>query len=370
MSQDSSSSADPSIASETVATTTTPVADGAGATDSAKISKMVYCETCGFGLNSEVQATAHYSGKSHLKKVKQLGSGSGHAPGTAPSSGLATKHTWPACQNKWGTAHESKFGATSSLQQPKKSMFSQRETNVESYVALKEYGMLKSKSECTQPPPISSNSSDNTLRFGAYGQILPPTEPTTATPPQVVLNSNPVEKAVLDNFLGILPTKRRKIVNCDLCDMIFNSDSQANAHFEGTKHKRKLNTVATAAAAAAAPSSTSPAAADADTMTTTVKEDLKTSFFCEICSITVNSQKQLDAHFLGQSHKNKTKSVKTGNNGNTEHQGNLWTEVTGHQPGWFFCSVCNISVPTPVALNQHVTSTGHIDRKKQDKNGS
>ena len=54
-------------------------------------------------------------------------------------------------------------------------------------------------------------------------------------PPVQQTNLNPVAKAVMDNFLGILPTKRRKIVNCHVCGLLFNSDSQAEAHFQGAK---------------------------------------------------------------------------------------------------------------------------------------
>ncbi len=38
-----------------------------------KVNKAVKCETCNITLNSEVQAQQHYSGKNHLKKMKQLG---------------------------------------------------------------------------------------------------------------------------------------------------------------------------------------------------------------------------------------------------------------------------------------------------------
>ena len=36
-----------------------------------KVNKSVRCETCGISLNSEQQAQQHYSGKNHLKKLKQ-----------------------------------------------------------------------------------------------------------------------------------------------------------------------------------------------------------------------------------------------------------------------------------------------------------
>ncbi len=38
-----------------------------------KVNKAVKCDTCNISLNSEQQAQQHYSGKNHLKKMKQLG---------------------------------------------------------------------------------------------------------------------------------------------------------------------------------------------------------------------------------------------------------------------------------------------------------
>jgi len=82
----------------------------------------------------------------------------------------------------------------------------------------------------------------STVPFGQstvpFGQSIVPFGQSTNPPVQT--NVNPVAKAVMDNFLGILPTKRRKIVRCDVCGLNFNSDSQAEAHFKGAKHKRKV----------------------------------------------------------------------------------------------------------------------------------
>lgn len=85
---------------------------------------------------------------------------------------------------------------------------------------------------------ISSNG-NNSLQSTRYsGQSTGPFG--QATNPPVQTNLNPVAKAVMDNFLGILPTKRRKVVNCHVCGLTFNSDSQAEAHFQGAKHQRKV----------------------------------------------------------------------------------------------------------------------------------
>lgn len=49
-----------------------------------KVSRTVKCETCGITLNSEQQAQQHYSGKTHLKKLRQ-------------STGQTGKFKWNIC---------------------------------------------------------------------------------------------------------------------------------------------------------------------------------------------------------------------------------------------------------------------------------
>ncbi|XP_041798892.1 zinc finger protein 385D isoform X1 [Chelmon rostratus] len=51
---------------------------------------------------------------------------------------------------------------------------------------------------------------------------------------------DPVQKAVLHHTLGLPPTAKRKHVSCSVCQLRFNSQSQAMAHYKGTKHAKKL----------------------------------------------------------------------------------------------------------------------------------
>ncbi|XP_027868439.1 zinc finger protein 385D [Xiphophorus couchianus] len=56
---------------------------------------------------------------------------------------------------------------------------------------------------------------------------------------------DPVQKAVLHHTLGISPTAKRKHVSCSVCQLRFNSQSQALAHYKGTKHAKKLKALET-----------------------------------------------------------------------------------------------------------------------------
>ncbi|XP_032831280.2 zinc finger protein 385D-like isoform X1 [Petromyzon marinus] len=54
-------------------------------------------------------------------------------------------------------------------------------------------------------------------------------------------NMDPVQKAVINHTFGMTPAPRkRQIITCSLCQIRFNSQNQADAHFQGTKHGRRL----------------------------------------------------------------------------------------------------------------------------------
>uniref|UniRef100_A0A1A8FYT0 Zinc finger protein 385D n=1 Tax=Nothobranchius korthausae TaxID=1143690 RepID=A0A1A8FYT0_9TELE len=56
---------------------------------------------------------------------------------------------------------------------------------------------------------------------------------------------DPVQKAILHHTLGLPPTAKRKHVSCSVCRLRFNSQSQALAHYKGTKHAKKLKSLET-----------------------------------------------------------------------------------------------------------------------------
>ncbi|XP_009950673.1 PREDICTED: zinc finger protein 385D-like, partial [Leptosomus discolor] len=52
---------------------------------------------------------------------------------------------------------------------------------------------------------------------------------------------DPIQKAVINHTFGVpLPHRRKQIISCNICQLRFNSDSQAAAHYKGTKHAKKL----------------------------------------------------------------------------------------------------------------------------------
>ncbi|KAK5855950.1 hypothetical protein PBY51_007579 [Eleginops maclovinus] len=52
---------------------------------------------------------------------------------------------------------------------------------------------------------------------------------------------DPVQKAVINHTFGVpQPLKKKQIISCNICHLRFNSTNQAEAHYKGHKHARKL----------------------------------------------------------------------------------------------------------------------------------
>ncbi|XP_077590514.1 zinc finger protein 385D isoform X2 [Stigmatopora nigra] len=52
---------------------------------------------------------------------------------------------------------------------------------------------------------------------------------------------DPVQKAVINHTFGVpQPLKKKAIISCNICHLRFNSTNQAEAHYKGHKHARKL----------------------------------------------------------------------------------------------------------------------------------
>ncbi|XP_054471612.1 zinc finger protein 385B [Anoplopoma fimbria] len=53
---------------------------------------------------------------------------------------------------------------------------------------------------------------------------------------------DPVQKAVINHTFGVsLVPKKKQVISCNVCQLRFNSDSQAEAHYRGSRHAKKLN---------------------------------------------------------------------------------------------------------------------------------
>ncbi|XP_067597450.1 zinc finger protein 385B isoform X8 [Pseudorca crassidens] len=83
--------------------------------------------------------------------------------------------------------------------------------------------------------PVDSNSAAvglfpnfNTKRRGLFGT-------------NKFCQMDPVQKAVINHTFGVsIPPKKKQVISCNVCQLRFNSDSQAEAHYKGSKHAKKV----------------------------------------------------------------------------------------------------------------------------------
>ncbi|KAM6164050.1 zinc finger protein 385C isoform 2-T2 [Rhynchocyon petersi] len=144
------------------------------------------CDVCNIQLNSAAQAQVHCGGRAHQRRLRQL------------SSGKASSGPGPA----------------SSAPSP----------------------LLASLPLPTRPlqPPLDFK---HLLTFHFNGAAPLSLFPNFST-------MDPVQKAVISHTFGVpSPLKKKLFISCNICHLRFNSANQAEAHYKGHKHARKVKAV-------------------------------------------------------------------------------------------------------------------------------
>ncbi|KAM4798277.1 LOW QUALITY PROTEIN: zinc finger protein 385B-like [Urocitellus parryii] len=155
-----------------------------------------FCEVCNIQLNSAAQAQVHYNGKSHRKRVKQLSDGQPPLPAQSSGTLLAS----PSPNTSTGsTCHTTTLPA-----------------------------LVRTPTLMMQPSldikPFMSFPVDGSSAVGLFPNFN---------------TMDPVQKAVINYTFGVsIPPKKKQVISCNVCH--FNSDSQAEAHYKGSKHAKKV----------------------------------------------------------------------------------------------------------------------------------
>ncbi|KAG5852578.1 hypothetical protein ANANG_G00063950 [Anguilla anguilla] len=331
------------------------------------------CEVCNIQLNSAAQAQVHYNGRSHLKRVKQLNNGELPAAGQ-PSTTLGGGGSGSSCHsNPLPTA----------VQTP--SLMMQSTLDVKPFM----------------PFPV-----DATSPVGLFPNFN---------------TMDPVQKAVINHTFGVsIPPKKKQVISCNICQLRFNSDSQAEAHYKGSKHAKKLKsqestknkqksapakdsakTISTSSALTAstsdqtdktaaspdAPKACTPAKAFVPASVATKngpkptaapapepsaeseEEKAKKLLYCSLCKVAVNSLSQLEAHNTGSKHKtmlearNGAGPIKAYPRPGSKLKVQATTiKGSGLQNKTFHCEICDVHVNSEIQLKQHISSRRHKDR--------
>uniref|UniRef100_A0A3B3ZPE4 C2H2-type domain-containing protein n=1 Tax=Periophthalmus magnuspinnatus TaxID=409849 RepID=A0A3B3ZPE4_9GOBI len=226
---------------------------------------------------------------------------------------------------------------------------------------------------------------------------------------------DPVQKAVLNHTLSLSSNPKRRHVSCSLCQLRFNSQSQALAHYKGTKHAKKLKALdspktkpkasavtkettnpepATSSLSVLAPAALAPGpvcrpepeppltdppsepeqepGAEAELGPEdkeTEEEKARRLLYCSLCKVAVNSASQLDAHNSGTKHKTMLEarsglgSIKSFPRAGVKSKlSPVPGSSTGLQNKTFYCEICDVHVNSETQLKQHISSRRHKDR--------
>uniref|UniRef100_A0A3Q0QTX6 Zinc finger protein 385A n=1 Tax=Amphilophus citrinellus TaxID=61819 RepID=A0A3Q0QTX6_AMPCI len=236
---------------------------------------------------------------------------------------------------------------------------------------------------------------------------------------------DPVQKAVMTHTFGppMMKTKR-PIISCNVCQIRFNSESQAEAHYKGNRHARRVKGIETSkttrlqdgdkqhhpppaspspsadtecpllpsvnmplppspspsaalstpsadpAAAAAAGLPDTPSPAPSPPSGESEEEKAKKLLYCSLCKVAVNSLSQLEAHNKGTKHKTILEArsglgpikayPRLGPKPSPEQGGELSSDPNT-QERTFHCEICNVRVNSELQLKQHISSRRHRD---------
>ncbi|XP_043274926.1 zinc finger protein 346-like [Venturia canescens] len=184
--------------------------------------------------------------------------------------------------------------------------------------------------------------------------------------------NDPVTKAVVDNIMGNLPTKKPP-VRCVDCDLCFTSQTVLECHLQGSRHAKQIR------------SKTIMASLE-ETKVAFSKDQEANSLKCNVCNVCLNSIQQLQTHLNGNRHKKK--AMKGGWTGTEVTQGSSVGSastvtsvkiVASAKPSnpaastkssnsnvnkgvTFSCDVCNKFFNSKTQYDVHISSKKHSDR--------
>uniref|UniRef100_A0A3Q2XGL2 Zinc finger protein 385C n=1 Tax=Hippocampus comes TaxID=109280 RepID=A0A3Q2XGL2_HIPCM len=226
---------------------------------------------------------------------------------------------------------------------------------------------------------------------------------------------DPVQKAVINHTFGVpQPLKKKQIISCNICHLRFNSTNQAEAHYKGHKHTRKLKAIEaqknrqrrageassggrerdrkrdrTKMSEVVAPSNVvdptsgvretyaglsgraDTSSADGEPQTDEDAKKSKAHLHCPVCKVTMNSSSQLEAHNSGTKHK----MMLEGQTVLPRRRGRMAAARASYKSKRlaskgslsvssksFQCELCEIFVNSETQLTQHMNSRRHKDR--------
>ncbi|XP_053748390.1 zinc finger protein 385C isoform X4 [Panthera pardus] len=170
------------------------------------------CDVCNIQLNSAAQAQVHCGGRAHQRRLRQLSLGKTPAgpagPASSAPSPLLASLPLPArpLQPPLDFKHLLAFHFNGA-------------TPAQSHPQLQHVVILVNEE--------NNNNNKPETRGAARDAKM-----------------DPIQKAVISHTFGVpSPLKKKLFISCNICHLRFNSANQAEAHYKGHKHARKLKAV-------------------------------------------------------------------------------------------------------------------------------
>ncbi|KAK0145895.1 Zinc finger protein 385D [Merluccius polli] len=266
------------------------------------------CGVCRLKFNSEMQASSHYSGTKHAKRLKALDSVDSKKTRTpeplikdAPHPPI---HTLPSAPGPepCGSDHADAPAKPSAREEAGSAGGAGAD-------ALKGAGPDPSSTSSPCPPGTAE-----TPETPGDGEGVTALAAAAAGAGAEVVEE--AAAAAMAEETESEEDKAMRLLYCSLCKVAVNSASQLQAHNSGTKHKTMLEArrgggaiksfprsgVKAKYAAAAAGAGTTVASAASDASSTGLQNK---TFHCEICDVHVNSETQLKQHISSRRHKDR-----------------------------------------------------------------
>ncbi|XP_076006051.1 zinc finger protein 385D-like [Genypterus blacodes] len=222
------------------------------------------CGVCRIRFNSEAQASSHYSGTKHAKRLKAL----------------------DATDSKIRTSEPVAMETTSQI------LSSPSSQPCGSDAASGELAVPNLDSDVVA---ASCGGDDDTET------VKIPVQPSLSPGPAAEGETREGGEAEAEEETE--EEKARRLLYCSLCKVAVNSASQLQAHNSGTKHKTMLEARSGGGAIKSFPRSGVKAKLAAPSEVSTGLQNK--TFHCEICDVHVNSETQLKQHISSRRHKDR-----------------------------------------------------------------
>ncbi|XP_057325461.1 zinc finger protein 385A-like isoform X1 [Microplitis mediator] len=170
--------------------------------------------------------------------------------------------------------------------------------------------------------------------------------------------TDPVTKAVVDNIMGNLPTKK-PLVRCHDCDLCFTSETVLDAHLQGARHAKQIRSKVIMENLGGTKIGLS-------------KDQEASGLKCNVCNVSLNSIQQLQTHLNGNRHKKKAeKGGWTGNETvkavqqqpKTPAPADSTTPAATKKKGEILtCEQCNKFFNSKQQYDVHITSKKHLHK--------